>query len=443
MQNSEAEESAGELGVDEAFSYAQTLHRAGDATRAGEIYRRILEIAPEHVDALHYLGVASHQLGQSASAVELIRRALALSPNYPDAHNNLGNVLRRQGHLDEARLAYERTLELRPDNPDALNNLGTILNARRQYGEAIALYRRLLELCPEHVEAHHNLGNSYLGAGAAEQALEAFRQALLLRPYDAASYRRLGAAFYALGRHAEAAEIYRRWLDVQPDDPEARHLVAATSGGAAPARASDEFIQRMFDRFAASFDHVLERLEYKAPVVVGEAVREAVGVPAADLNVLDAGCGTGLGGPWLRPYARRLVGMDLSEQMIRVAAERGVYDEFVVAELVRHMRRHPGEYDLVTAIDTLCYFGDLSDVAGGLACTLKAGGRAVFTLERAEEAAAPRGFRLNAHGRYSHAEEYVRAVLEAAGLVVVALRGTELRLEAGKPVSGFVVVAHR
>jgi predicted TPR repeat methyltransferase len=188
---------------------------------------------------------------------------------------------------------------------------------------------------------------------------------------------------------------------------------------------------------------VLERLAYQAPAVVAGAVGAAVGDPHGDLDVLDAGCGTGLGGPWLRPYARRLVGMDLSEKMIRIAAERGVYDEFVVAELVRHLRRHQSEYDLVTAIDTLCYLGDLGDVAAGLAAALRPGGRAVFTVERAEAHDAPRGFRLNANGRYSHSDAYLRQVLASAGLSLTLLRTTELRLEAGKPVLGCVVVTGR
>jgi predicted TPR repeat methyltransferase len=177
--------------------------------------------------------------------------------------------------------------------------------------------------------------------------------------------------------------------------------------------------------------------------MVAEAVAAAVGKPAADLEVLDAGCGTGLGGSWLRPYARRLVGLDLSEQMIRVAADRRVYDEFVIAELTLHMKRHPAAYHLITAIDALCYFGDLLDVAGGLVCALKPGGHAVFTVEQAEPGEAPSGFRLNAHGRYSHVDGYLHEVLSDAGLALLSLRVLELRLEAGKPVTGYVVTAKR
>ena len=62
-----APEDSAEGGVepDEALAQAISLHRRGHAEPAAEIYRRILAVVPEHIDALHYLGVASHQLGKS------------------------------------------------------------------------------------------------------------------------------------------------------------------------------------------------------------------------------------------------------------------------------------------------------------------------------------------------------------------------------------------
>ena len=47
------------------------------------------------------------------------------------------------------------------------------------------------------------------------------------------------------------------------------------------------------------------------------------------LEVLDAGCGTGLAAPLLGPYARRLVGVDLSGAMLEQARALPQYDELV------------------------------------------------------------------------------------------------------------------
>jgi len=52
----------------------------------------------------------------------------------------------------------------------------------------------------------------------------------------------------------------------------------------------------------------------------------------------------------------------------------------------------------------------------------------------------PAGFAIAPHGRYLHAQDYVRDVAAAAGLRPEIARGT-LRMEAGAPVAGLVVRA--
>jgi predicted TPR repeat methyltransferase len=175
---------------------------------------------------------------------------------------------------------------------------------------------------------------------------------------------------------------------------------------------------------------------------VAEAVASLV-TPAAALDVLDAGCGTGLVAPLVRPYARTLVGVDLSERMLALARGRGLYDDLVHAELTEYLGREGALYDLIASVDTLVYFGDLSEVTRGLAHALRPGGHIVFTVEKSESKAAPAGYRLNAHGRYSQSEDYLRGVLSDAGLVVLSVREVVLRLESKKPVAGFVVTATR
>lgn len=91
-----------------------------------------------------------------------------------------------------------------------------------------------------------------------------------------------------------------------------------------PARASDAYVQSVFDRFSNSFDSRLAALDYRAPALVAEAVSECLGPLAAGLEVLDAGCGTGLCAALLRPFANRLTGIDLSEGMLSKARARRV-----------------------------------------------------------------------------------------------------------------------
>ena len=108
----------------------------------------------------------------------------------------------------------------------------------------------------------------------------------------------------------EAIEVLREWARLEPSNPTAAHLLAACSQTEVPDRASDGFVRAAFDALAETFDDHLRDLEYRAPDLVAAAIRSDLGAAHAALDVLDAGCGTGLCGAFLRSYARRLVGVD-------------------------------------------------------------------------------------------------------------------------------------
>ena len=207
-----------------------------------------------------------------------------------------------------------------------------------------------------------------------------------------------------------------------------------------PARASNGFVERTFDSFAASFESKLEQLSYRAPALVAAMLEDAGLEPSKRLDVLDAGCGTGLCGPLVAPYARRLAGVDLSEGMLAHAREKHVYDALTRAELTDYLRDNRGAFDLIVSADTLVYFGDLEGVLAAAAGALRADGLFVFTLERAAGHGAHAGYRLELHGRYSHARAAVERWLAAAGLQS-EIADADLRMESGAPVAGLVIRA--
>ena len=119
---------------------------------------------------------------------------------------------------------------------------------------------------------------------------------------------------------------------------------------------------RAFDRFAQSFDAKLRQLDYRGPELAAAAVARRLGDARGNLDVLDAGCGTGLCGPLLRPYARQLSGVDLSSGMLHKARARQVYDHLILGELTACLEGLAACYDLIVLVDTLIYFGELPPV---------------------------------------------------------------------------------
>ena len=446
-------ESGEDLTVQQAFELAVEVQKRGYLQNADQIYIRVIEAAPDHLDAMHFMGLGRYRMGRRADGIELVSHVVARDPTNIHACNNLANMLTEAGRLEEARRLYEKVIAQSPEFPAAHANLGAVLRKQLDLEGAEAAFRRSLELDPDHAPALHNLGSLLWDLDRIEEALGFYQRALVLMPFDAESYKRIGASLAVLGRVEEALAVYERWAQLEPNNELPRHMIAACNQQEVPARASDAFVKDTFDRFAESFDTVLGRLFYRAPQLVASAVEAVLGPPSgseATRDVLDAGAGTGLCGPSLRPYARRLVGMDLSAKMLAKAEARGVYDELATAELTEYMRAHPGAFDVVVSADTLCYFGVLDDAFAAAAAALRPGGHLVFTVERippdeagesGESGKQGAQHRLNPHGRYSHAEDYVRRALARAGFGVVKIDRATLRLENRTPVDGMVVTA--
>lgn len=264
------------------------------------------------------------------------------------------------------------------------------------------------------------------------------------RPLSAPeALRALGTELYRLGRPGEARKAYEQLLAIEPDNPVAIHMLAACSGENRPDGASEGYVRQVFDAMAPTFDDHISELGYCAPALVAEALAQALGEPAGSLTVLDAGCGTGLCGPWLRPYATTLIGVDLSPGMLALAGKRGEYDRLVETELTLYLEQSREAFHVIVSADTLVYFGSLERVLMAAYGALREGGCLSFTVECLEDALDDQDFQLRPSGRYAHAPGYVHAVLEGAGFSGTQLEPVRLRLERGIPVNGLLVSARR
>lgn len=380
----------------------------------------------------------AHQQERSAQAVALIERSLELEPDRADWYSNLGIVLQDRLKLDDAIAAYRRAIALDPDHANAHNNLGVVLRAKSKAVEAEAAYREAIRIDPEHSDAYHNLGVLLNGQKRSHEAALCFSKVITLRPKDPEARRLLAIAHCTLGEVDKAIGVFEEWLQEEPDDPIARHMLAACSGRDVPPRASDAFVEETFDSFAASFDSKLAQLSYRAPALVAQTLAESVIEASKRLDVLDAGCGTGLCGPLIAPYARRLVGVDLSAPMLAQARGREVYDELVKRELTAYLRDSASAFDVIVSADTLVYFGVLEEVVAASADALRPGGQLIFTVEELAGPGSAAGYSISPTGRYRHSRRYLARVLASANLRSEILPA-ELRLEAGDPVAGFVV----
>jgi predicted O-linked N-acetylglucosamine transferase (SPINDLY family) len=202
--------------VAETLALALHHHQTGDLERAEQLYREILNVNPQHVDAWHLLGLVAGLTGRHKLAIDHLRQAVRLNPNFAEAHYNLGTALREQGSLDEAIASYRLALRLKPALIEARNNLGNTLRLQGKLAEAAAVFEEALKLKPDHADVHYNLGNTRLDQGKPTGAALCYQQALRLQPDHADALVNLGLAWRDLGQLDEAALCMERALRLNP-----------------------------------------------------------------------------------------------------------------------------------------------------------------------------------------------------------------------------------
>ena len=446
---------------------ARELAQSGDADAAERLYRDYLALVDDDFRAYHNLSLLLAG-SDDAEALQHAQAAHALSPEHPLVQFNLAYVLHKTGDSAAAREHWEGVLATQPDDPDVQFNYACTLYAVGERTQAIDRLDALLAKHPEYYEAHSNLALWLWNEGSPLESVRFAMQAIELQP-NGIDYMQLARACDALGDFEHAVAHYLKAYDLDASQPTPLLLAAqrlAAEGNLERAVAELErhtepdpqvqtmltlyrrggldelppdYVETLFDRFAASFDDQLQRLEYRTPSQLAAQFETFVAARNLAVNiVVDAGCGTGLLGVELAPTGRRLVGVDLSEKMLDQARRRGIYDRLVHSELTDYL--DDIICDAIVAADVFNYFGDLRPVFDVSAGAIGEGGVLAFTIERGDPGQAVAS---ELTGRFRHDPVHVEALLGETGFSDIERHDLVLRNEGSDTVHGVAFIARR
>jgi tetratricopeptide (TPR) repeat protein len=251
---------ASNLTLSQAMRHAYSSLKGGKFDEVEAICRRIIDVKPDHFDALHLLAIAQSRLGKTSAALTSYDRALAVRPNSAEALCNRGIALRELGRLEEALAALDSALVAQPDSALTLSNRGVVLHEVKRYEEAVASYDRALAAQPDHVEALSNRGNSLQELNRYADAVASYDKALALRPDYAVALVNRGNALCAMRRFEEALADYERALALQTNNPE----MSFNRGNALYEMERFEEALASYDRALAMRPHYAEALTNRA-----------------------------------------------------------------------------------------------------------------------------------------------------------------------------------
>ncbi|APO53423.1 tetratricopeptide repeat protein [Bradyrhizobium diazoefficiens] len=205
--------------ADAIISAAAAAYGQGKFAETEALCREILKALPDHVDALHLLGMCAHDGRRLEEARELLERVIALDPRLHDAHNNLATVHFDLGNFEEARRCQERAIALKPNFVVALTNLGNTLMHLGQYEQALELHERAIKIKPDYADAFCNRGMVEIVLGQITRAKESFDRALLFQPRHAEAIVGSSMVCMELRHHEEAAAKLATALAIKPGSP--------------------------------------------------------------------------------------------------------------------------------------------------------------------------------------------------------------------------------
>jgi predicted TPR repeat methyltransferase len=380
-------------------------------------------------------GVEQFERGELLAARVSFQQALDLAPGRPSVLLNLGLTQFHLGEHGAAQDLLQAAVNAQPDSLDAWTALAQTHFAQSKWAQAVDSHERALALGANAPELRQHLAESLARLGRHPQAALHCQALVEQDDSNANHWAFLGDLQREMGQLPEAAHSYRQALARGGDAEMLHHSLAALSPQLQAPAPPRRYVQSLFEEYAADFDeHLVGLLHYQGHRKLIEQLPEA---PDQGWNrVLDLGCGTGLCGPLIRPWAQHLSGVDLSQAMVSKAHERGVYDHLVTGDIHDHLAESGPAFDLVLAADVFIYVGPLERTFELLARRMAPRACLAFTVEPTPLDA---GVQLLPSLRYAHSIDYLRKLAQAHGFTDWKQVQAPIRWDQDQPVDGLYI----
>ncbi|BCG85020.1 SAM-dependent methyltransferase [Mesorhizobium sp. 113-3-9] len=140
-----------------------------------------------------------------------------------------------------------------------------------------------------------------------------------------------------------------------------------------------ESLAQAYAAWAATYDSETASLGYLLPFLITAWVARYV--PTGEGPLLDAGCGTGLSGPSLKALGYRdIAGLDLSDDMLKIAGSRNAFSELKQAMLGGPLPWPDGHFRAFFSTGVFTISHAPASGLHDLVRITKKGGHAIFTV---------------------------------------------------------------
>ena len=209
---------------------AQDHLAKGELDAAGKAAGDVLKQEPNSIDGHTVMASVLARQGQAARAGEHFRKAVELAPGNAQALNNYGLWLCSQGQARESLLLFDKALLAARDQPTLLANAGVCAEQAGDEARAERDLRRAVALDPQNGKALGAIARREFQAGRSFEARAFSERRLAAAPADPQALLLASQIEEKLGDTAAAARYVARLKMEFPSAPEARGSTTGDGG---------------------------------------------------------------------------------------------------------------------------------------------------------------------------------------------------------------------
>jgi len=154
---------------------------AQNSVEAEKAYKKVLEIDPDHEDALTGLAVVYADLGDSTRSSELLRKLTSKNPS-PRTLMALASQYEQMKDYASASETLHKALELQPDNTEIKRALAQNLLFSDRYDDALKAYSEIVAEDPKDWQSQLRISQIYRQKKDFAKAREASAKAMSIEP---------------------------------------------------------------------------------------------------------------------------------------------------------------------------------------------------------------------------------------------------------------------
>jgi eukaryotic-like serine/threonine-protein kinase len=196
-----------------AYISLANLNAKSNPRRAGELYRKAIELAPGDWVPLAKYGLFQYRSARYQEAATVWEQAIRIAPGNVSMLKNIAAAYHMLNDEEKSASALQQALDIEP-SAGIWNNLGTVRFFQGRYADSVPAFEKATQMDPGNYLNWGNLGDGYRwAAGQRDKAPSAYREAIrLLRvsigrdPQDGESRGRLALYLAKSGEEKPALE---------------------------------------------------------------------------------------------------------------------------------------------------------------------------------------------------------------------------------------------